>query len=113
MESKDEEDNELPAIITVDNSTRDLTTIVYPEVELDENSSLEDHKKVASAHLNNALKGIYAGWGKVDSIIGICKLASTQAAILETQRKLLLKPASYTELLNGRTNKKSFGFDPY
>ena len=88
----------------------ELKTLEYPE-EIDENSSLEDHKRVAAKHLNNALKATYAGWGKVDTIGGIRMLASLTADLVTKQRELLLQPKNYSEYLSAKQPKKSFGFE--
>lgn len=80
--------------------------------EIAHDASLDELKKIANQHINNALKGIYAGWGNVKSIQGICKLATTTAELVEKQRKLLLQPASYSEYLAGKSGgKKKFGLE--
>lgn len=87
-----------------------LAELIIPE-DLTENSSLDDHKRIAAQHINNALKATYAGWGQVRSINSICKLASLTADLVQKQRQLLLKPSTYTEYVNGKQAKKTFGFE--
>lgn len=101
--SDDDDDKKLESLDT-------SPTLMEPDY-IDEGSSLEEIIKEDVQHSNNVLKGLYIGWGKVRTVSGICKMAITTMETVERRRKLMLKPASFTEKQNASKKDKNFGFE--
>lgn len=87
-------------------------TLTLPSEFITTNTTFKDHVQEDLDHLNNSLKGIYAGWSQAKSIQSICKLATTTADLVERRRKLLCRPSNFNEYHNSQSGEnKVYGYE--
>lgn len=100
-------EEKLPAVLC------EMPEMFIPDEMINGSSTLKEVVQEDTEHMNNVLKGLYAGWERADTVAKICKLAVAQSMVIVTRRKLLLKPATFTEYKERKIPaKKTFELEP-
>lgn len=103
MTDKNEEN--LPILQEV---PKELTEIIFPDNSLTPDSSTNQFMDEDLQHANNAIRAVYSAYSMANSVSKICKLAETTMSVIEKRRKLMLKPASLSDL---QGKKRDFGLE--